>query len=90
MDETNSRFGNLSLRATEWKPSSVSSNFNESNSNDMNSDLNPGTLKEFVPGQGWTASTSNVATTETDETNGGLFYDSNVCVFDKTQSNESD
>jgi hypothetical protein len=54
----NSNFGNLSLRAAEWKPRQ-SSNNTDDNITTTSSDLNPGQVKEFIPGQGWTVTASN-------------------------------
>jgi PAB-dependent poly(A)-specific ribonuclease subunit 3 len=60
MDGMNSNFGNLSLRAAEWKPSQQhSNNTNNSSTATTNSDLNPGQVKEFIPGQGWSDSTAS-------------------------------
>lgn len=69
MDEANNRLGNLSLRAAEWKPSTLASNVVD---NDGNSDLNAGTVKEFIPGQGWTASAASGASVQAAETRGGF------------------
>ena len=62
MDETNSGFGNLSLQAAEWKPSSKSK---DPSNNVSTSDTNSGLVKEFIPGRGWATSESvgNEATT---------------------------
>jgi hypothetical protein len=80
MDEANSRLGNLSLRATEWKPSSLSSTIDSNNNKDANSDLNAGTVKEFIPGQVWTASAAAEASpVETNEAHGG--FDGPVIMF---------
>lgn len=65
MDEINSSFGNLSMSAAEWKPSSAYNN----NINNNNSDLNPEAVKEFIPGRGWSSSAAAAAA---GELNGGL------------------
>ena len=51
MDEIHSSFGRLSTQAPEWKPRSNSLQSQQT----TESDLNPAAVKEFVPGQGWTA-----------------------------------
>jgi len=54
MDDLNSKFGQLSTQAAEWKPKGAS----QGDSQQDRSDLNASTAKEFVPGKGW-SSTSN-------------------------------
>ena len=80
MDEANSRLGSLSLKATEWRPSSMSANIDRHNDNDANSDLNAETVKEFIPGKGWTISAA-VETTieEPGEAHGG--YDASLLRY---------
>jgi hypothetical protein len=69
MDEVNNQSGNLSLGAAEWKPASLSSSIDEK---DGNSDLNAGTVNEFIPGQGWTASTAAESSIHAGEAHGGF------------------
>jgi hypothetical protein len=63
MDELDSDFGSLSMRAAEWKPSSSS----VASAAVSGSDLNPEAVKEFVPGRGW-----STAVVEEENTGGSL------------------
>lgn len=54
MDEINSQFGQLSTNAPEWKPGGGSNN----RSAQVTSDLKATSVKEFVPGAGWSAQPS--------------------------------
>jgi PAB-dependent poly(A)-specific ribonuclease subunit 3 len=57
MDDFNSQFGKLSTTAAEWKPSGNADN-------DSDVQLNAKVVKEFVPGQGWIASSTKPAARE--------------------------
>jgi hypothetical protein len=64
MDGINSNFGSLSLGAAEWNPPQQSHRNatdvqNSNTPNTTTSDLNPGQVNEFIPGQGWTVPSTN-------------------------------
>jgi hypothetical protein len=79
MDELNHNFGRLSTTAAEWKPNHYPSNHSVNTTRTTTStttsqqqhyytesDLNPTSVKEFVPGQGWNSQqtiTSSSSTT---------------------------
>ena len=61
METLNEGFGRLSTSAAEWKPSITSSSVADSSITDINtiqSDLSASGVKEFCPGQAWSASAS--------------------------------
>jgi hypothetical protein len=76
MDEASNHLGNLSLRAAEWKPTSLSPNIDDK---EANSDLNAVAVKEFIPGQGWTAYAAAEASVETGEPHGGFVF--HLCLI---------
>ena len=57
MDDLNSKFGQLSTTAAEWKPKGAS----QRDSPQDSSELNPSAVKEFVPGKGWASNGEKVS-----------------------------
>mmetsp|Transcript_11082 Transcript_11082/g.22704 ORF Transcript_11082/g.22704 Transcript_11082/m.22704 type:complete len:87 (-) Transcript_11082:1553-1813(-) len=59
-DELNAQFGRLSTSAAEWKPGGTAAPSSSSATEQQYpSDLNASKVKEFVPGLGWAAGTSD-------------------------------